>query len=392
MIIYKEFDSFKDIENLKEDWDRCVLECNSPVYMTFDWCKTWWDFYGDKMTISIILFYSDSNLVGILPVYFQKIFIGPFSIKVCRLIGSNIPPKIFNPPININYQASVLELFLQNILNRKCDVVSIGPVSEDYFSDEILNGLINKTFIGNYVKENYDFCMSMELPDNFQAYLESISNREKRAYKKNIKGLNNSYKISIDINYDFDERDFKNFQEMHHTQWLKRGMLGHFKSWPFGKEFHDALAKKQAELRRLVLIKILKNNEVVFIAYGYIFNKIFYFQLFARSISTEDEKFSLGTIGHGIIAEYMISQKVKIIELGPGYYDYKIDLGAKAENAFTYRFIADKSGSIIKNRIVKFEKKIRDLVVHKIWYRRIQPSLPALFKQPLSNRSIKLDY
>ena len=391
MITLREYNSFTDLEHIKEEWDKLVLECNSTIYMTFDWCKIWWKFYGSKNELLIFHFYDDDKIIGILPVYFEKIFFGPVSLKVCRLIGSNIPPKIFNPPVSATHKIQVLEHFLK-IISNKCDIVSIGPVSENYLSDEDQKKLNDKSLFSHCSKEFYDDHMFIKLPDNFNKYLESISSREKSAYKKNIKRLNRDFKLDVDIIKSFDEMAFKTFQGMHYNQWIKKGMLGHFKSWPFSTDFHLALAQKQAEFARYLLIKISKNQEAIFIGYGYIFNNTFYFQLFARSVSPEDEKYSIGTIGHCIIAEFLINNKGKMIELGPGLFDYKINLGAKSEKAWVYKFIANRKSSLFKHKIVMLEKKFVNIIYHKFWYRRVQPLLPAFLKQPLSKHWVRLDF
>lgn len=391
MIIFKEFNDFSKLENFRESWDNFVLECKSTVYMTYDWCVTWWEFYGDKKELSICVFYDDNILIGILPIYIEKIRFGPITFKIAKLLGANLPPKVFNPPIIPRLQTIVLEHLLNNFLGGRCDGFSIGPISDKYFPDEKLER-IDKSFIGGYKKELYDDYSFIELPDNFEGYLDSINKREKTAFVKNMKRLNRDNKLEIDINLHFNEKDFKDFQDLHYEQWMKRGMLGHFNSWPQANEFNTALAKRQADLGRYLLIKISKDDEPLFFGYGFIFGNVFYFQLFSRSISPENDKLSLGTIGHGIIAKHLIAQKVRTIELGPGYFDYKLNLGAKFEKVFLYKFVANRNSSRIKFSIASIEKKIRNNLYHKIWYRRVQPLLPISLKSPIQMRWISLDF
>ncbi|MCG8569834.1 MAG: hypothetical protein MJB14_06815, partial [Spirochaetes bacterium] len=51
------FDSFKKVEYLKEKWDSFSISCKSPIYMSFDWCKTWWKYYGHNKELLIYIFY-----------------------------------------------------------------------------------------------------------------------------------------------------------------------------------------------------------------------------------------------------------------------------------------------------------------------------------------------
>jgi CelD/BcsL family acetyltransferase involved in cellulose biosynthesis len=392
MISLTEYNSFNELESLREEWDRCVLECNSSVYMTFDWCKTWWDFYGRKKELSIQLFFRGNKLIGVLPLYIDKIYFGNMSLKVCRLIGANIPPKVFDPPIQNEYKSLIINKTLQNILPERADVVSFGPVSEFYYQNNILSDINIKHSNSQIVQSNYEPYSYFELPQYFEEYLESINHAEKKDYKYNFKRLNRDYKISIDISKKFDEADFSKFLEMHYLQWAKQGKLGHFNSWPDGKVFNIALAKKQSKLGRFMLMRIVKDDEVIFYDYGYRLGDRFYGQLSARSVLPETQKYSLGTVGMVTLAKTLIDEKINFIEAGLGYYDYKLKLGAKLEKTFIYRFIADKKISLIKYHLLEMEKKIGGLMLHKIWYRRIQPNLPAPLKTPISGRSIKLDY
>lgn len=399
MITVREYKSFKDSESIKEEWDRCVLDCNSPVYMTFDWCQIWWDFYGKNKDLSIYLFYNENELAGILPVYFEKIFLGPFEkihlnllpVKVCRLVGANIPPRIFDPPVKPDYRYSVFKLFLNKIL-QVCDVVSLGPVTRNYNSPEIFTELVKDSEIGKYYSERYDPYAFFELPDTFENYLESIDNAEKKNYKYNLRRLTRDFKINVEVNKIFDEKDFNNFQEMHYQQWIELGKLGHFKSWPLGREFNFTLAKKQAESGRYRLIKITKNDEAIVYVYGYKLENRFYGQLNARSTSPENQKFSLGTIGMITMAKTMIEENIKYVEGGLGHYDYKLKLGAKSDQSFIYRFVAKRKSSLIKNSLLALDKKAADLTYHKIWYRRIQPVMPPVLKKPISDLWIKREY
>lgn len=388
MISYKIFDSFEKLENMREEWDNFVLESGSTVYMTFDWCKTWWEFYGSKKELSVFIFYDDTKIIGILPVYFEKIFSVLFSLKVCRLVGANIPPKVFNPPISSAYKPLVLELLLKITLS-KCDLVSVGPVSENYFRPIELK---TDSVVRKFYKIEYDEYTFFDLPDSFEQYLDLLDKSEKKDFNYILRRLNRDYKIEMAVNKSFDEADFNNFLNMHSAQWLEQGKLGHFKSWPSGYEFNLSLAKRQSDLGRFRLIKVMLNDSPVVFNYGYVLGNKFYWQLPARSVSAGLNKFSLGKTGTVIMMKQMIDEKIKTVEGGIGQYDYKLNIGARSEKTFLYRFVAYRKSSLLKFKILSVEKKSGELVYHKIWYRRIQPLLPVLLKQPIPKRWIKLDY
>ncbi len=392
MIYFKEFNSFDEVKDLRQEWDHLVLDCSSPIYMSFDWCDTWWKYYGNKKELLIYMFYQNNNLIGILPLYCEKIGVKFFSLKVIKLVGANLPPKVFNPPLPSEHLSTVFEILLKALFNKGCDILSIGPVSDNYIEENRIRIILSNFSFEKCKIIFYDHYSYINVPKDFNEYLEMINKREKNAYKKNIKKLNRDYKIRIEFSDNFEESEFMNFRFMHSSQWLKQGKLGHFSSWPKGLDYNIALAKKLSEDGKYLLFRLLKNNEAIFYGYGYIFNNTFYFQIFGRSVSSENEKFSLGTIGHCIIMEYMINNGMNRIELGPGYFEYKLNLGAKLEKIYNLRFEAKKLSTKIKKSILSIDKQIYNLFYFKFWYRIVQPILPKKFKRHISVRWIKLDF
>src|SRR5205807_9591572 len=123
-------DSFKGTESWRGQWDDANHEFGGSIYMSYDWSRTWWEFYGAGKELRIFLFYADEKLVGIVPIYIDRIGFKPFEFAVARLVCANIPPKAFNPPVHPGWAESIFDCILTHLLERdRCDLISIGPVS-----------------------------------------------------------------------------------------------------------------------------------------------------------------------------------------------------------------------------------------------------------------------
>ena len=48
--------SFKELKHLEDDWDRIVFENDCNIYMSYDWCRIWWDYYGDDKELMVFVF------------------------------------------------------------------------------------------------------------------------------------------------------------------------------------------------------------------------------------------------------------------------------------------------------------------------------------------------
>ena len=45
------------LDSLRAVWDEAAVELGATIYMSYDWCKTWWDFYGANAELKIFFFY-----------------------------------------------------------------------------------------------------------------------------------------------------------------------------------------------------------------------------------------------------------------------------------------------------------------------------------------------
>lgn len=124
--------SFDQCPVSPEAWDEAVARLGGPIYMTFDWLKTWWEFYGRGRDLHLFIFSVDHKIVGLLPIYLDRMGIWPLHLKVGRVVGANIPPKVFDPPFDPDRAAQCLEHALRLLTEKeRADVVSLGPVSSN---------------------------------------------------------------------------------------------------------------------------------------------------------------------------------------------------------------------------------------------------------------------
>ena len=85
--------SFESLVSFRHTWDEAVIRLGGSLYMSYDWCRVWWEFYGAGKKLRIFVFSAAGEVVGILPVYIDSIGIRPVMFKVARLVGANIRPR-----------------------------------------------------------------------------------------------------------------------------------------------------------------------------------------------------------------------------------------------------------------------------------------------------------
>jgi hypothetical protein len=340
---------YQDFEGLcisQREWDNFVEKLNAPVYMSYDWCRIWWKIYGFGKGLRIYIFSGNDQIVGIIPIYIDCLSVGFLNLKVARLVGANIPPRIFDPPIiknwaNLAFETIALKLFGED----NCDVFSFGPVSSLYplISDikKLNEGQTN--IIGQMEEHSADVHSFFILPETFEGYLGSLSKNERKNRRKyELRYLKKSFAIQTDVLRSWEEirEEFRKFIEMHTAQWKSEGKPGHFGAWPKSKDFNFALVKELSQQGRVRLIRIRADDEAIAYEYGFAFGDCYYWLLPARKVGSSWEQYSLGSTSLVNMIKIAIEEGMRRIEAGLAHFDYKTRLGAKEYPAIVFLFTA----------------------------------------------------
>jgi len=122
--------TFDEVTCSQSEWDEASLRLGGSIYMSYDWLRVWWEFYGKGKELRLFIFRDGQRIVALLPLYLEILGVSPVKLRVARLVGANIPPKAFDPAVDEGASQAVFE----HVINRlflwdKCDLLSYGPVS-----------------------------------------------------------------------------------------------------------------------------------------------------------------------------------------------------------------------------------------------------------------------
>ena len=389
--------SFAGLDALRETWDEAVIRLGGTIYMSYDWVRTWWDFYGAGNELRLFVFQSGDQVVGIVPLYIATFGVWPLRLKVARLVGANIPPKVFDPPIHEAWAATIFERVLAQLFGKDaCDLLSFGPVSTRHTSLEKLPGacLASKGLVGEARISLDGVHAVFGLPAGMEAYFDSLgkSERKKRTYELRL--LRKEHEIKVEVLADARdvEAGFVRFAEQHTAQWNAEGKSGHFGAWPRGKEYNQALVKAQGVLGRVRFVRIWANGQVVSDQYAFAFGDSWFWELPARAVASEWTRFSLGPAGLIATIEAAIREGARRLEGGLGHYDYKVKLGASEQPVGRLRVVADRPTA--RTRLVLFNA-LRICLLYayqKAWRRRLASRLPRALARPQWNFWLRLDF
>lgn len=372
--VYK---NFEEINNLQPEWDSFMESIDAEIFLTFDWCRIWWKYYGKKRILGIFIFKEDNNICAILPLFWEKINIGPISLKVIKMVASDYMPVTISIPIKKDYFEKVIKIMLKKIkIVWQWDILYLGPISGKFPLIDKVKKSLEYELGRNYILEetSKDVQTYFKVEDSWESQVTSLGKNQRTNLRRTFRELSAN---SISICSTLASKEnlmmyFNNFVQIHQNYWQRRGKPGHFIAWPNAYQFHYETAEIQLRLNRLRLIEIKFNEQIVGYEYIYKFNNTYYWFLSARADEKINPKLDYKWIAFREKIENAIKDKVQLIDGMRGKYEYKLLMGGKyfsIKNIFIY----SKNSKNIKILILRTYAWFFDILYSKLWHGRIAP-------------------
>jgi len=374
-------DSFDSLESVAEEWNGFVLEETNSIYLTFDWCRVWWEFYGRNRRLAVLIFRSEGRIVGILPFGIDKVFIGWGFLRIAKLLNSEYTACVLHPAIldeNLEeiFNSVIGAMFGKNV----CDLLSFGQIVEESESVAALrNAALSRgqklTVWGDRSAAVHCY---FELPRTFEEYLKSLSSKQRANLRRRQRMIEEQYGPlrSIDFNHWEDiQREFSSFREMHDRYWESQGQGGHFVDLVDGEAFTLDLVRKLSEEGGVCLKRIDAGDRPIGYQFLLFFGKTVHWRLTAREIGEEWSKLGIGVQALHLLIEDSISQGFQVIEAGPGIYEYKTQMGGKYLEMRTVSIGPRTAICRIKVVSLSIVYKLLDVFYYKVRYQRLVKAL-----------------
>lgn len=374
------YDKFDDLLKMQPAWDNFMEEMDAEIFLSYDWCKLWWQYYGKGRRLKIIIFCLRGKLIGILPVFMENIGIIPFNVRIVKIVGTDFMPTTITLPINPNYLKLIIPIFLDKIsFFWSWDILHIGALSGAYKQIDLISETLSNALNGSHQFEliETDVQTYYEIADSFDNQIKTLSPRQRTKTKRVYKELRDK-KITLS-SIVADEQNYMSFLcdfiDMHQAQWQNIKMPGHFVAWPHARELHKEMASAQIKHDRLRILKIILNDQCIGYEYIYKYGKTYCWFLSARSDLSDYPRIDFHRIAFGEKINHAINDKVRCIDSMRGYYEYKLVLGGKLEPVHSALVCSNKFGSNFKYLVFKKSARLLDIIYMKIWRRRVAPKL-----------------
>jgi CelD/BcsL family acetyltransferase involved in cellulose biosynthesis len=379
--------SFSGAESYRSVWDDLVLRAGADVYQTFDWCRLWWHYYGERRQLHILLCFSGEELVGLVPAFIETLWLGPARLRVAKLVGADYTLHLCNLPVLAEALPSVISRAIHHFLGvHHCDLLLLGPLSGPAArADELVAMGRNERELVARVETLGDSCNTyFDLPGTFDEYLKVIGKQQRGNLNRTLAQFSKAHRVAFDIVSQPDRlvAEFEGFCVLHRAQWRAEGKLGHFGDWPHAESFNHDLVRALGGQGRVRFHRILADDQVVSSQYSFVFGSTNYWRLPARVFAPEWDRLSLGRMGLAKMIEASIAEGQHIVEGGRGHYAYKLQMGGREWPLRTLQFVQRGIGVSARVRAFMAIACLLNLAYYKVLFARVAPRVPAI-QRPL---------
>ncbi len=376
--------NWQNLDTLRGEWDDLALSLQSDVYATFDWCRIWWQYYGNKRELAVHVFRQGPTLCAVVPMFLETLGAGPARIRLARLIGCDHSVTTCGLVTAPDQIPAVMNFVARECFAADCDALQLGPMSGDDSSATAVASALAQTAFSVVKAVDRHPHMLFDVPPTFDAFVEQLSTKERRNLRRDERKLDELGFVTRTSLTDASDvtRGMDQFIALHQQHWRAQGQLGHFDDWPQSRPFHHAMAQRQHAKNRLLLTEITAAESTVAMEYSYQFGTRMHWILGARVPNVS------GRIGFAALMRQAIDRGATRIDALRGYYEYKRLLGASCIQQ--REILAARPGLLRRARPAGFScaSQLLDCVYYRMWFSRIRPRL-GLPGRPLSRLWIR---
>jgi len=331
----------EDFLGLEKEWKALLPQTAADnIFLSWEWVSTWWEVFGEGKQPHILAFRDGAKLVGILPCYTRsRPLLRLGKIRELRFIGTGETVRsefldLIWLPVHREECLELLEEFLSRDRNWDIavftdlkDVSTLGPFLADRFpGQEVINR---------------EPCYYVEIPPDFETYLEGLDSRMRRNIRNRRRNLARDFLVEYRRLGEEDnlEEWMEEFKRLHAARLKERGLPSKF-SDPSYLRFHSLLSKTLHNRGYLFAADLRLDKKTVAARYNFLYNSAVYdYQ------TGYDPAYGRKGVMQALIS-YMIEdctiEKLKKFDFLAGSEDYKRHF-ANAETEISSRRIVNQT-------------------------------------------------
>ena len=327
-------------------WDRLVQ--NQPMRTT-TWLLTWWKhFQTDNKELSILLFYEDSELVGVAPLYVDVVG----NRRIYRLLGdtgdvcTDHNSWFAKPGYETRVGCAVGEYFLQN---KRWDRLHLLAVDEADATNQALLAYLGPQQLPVH-KQGTLNCWTLPIPESWDDYLSVLSKSHRKRCRRLVRSYFDSDRVAIhEATRETYEDVWRVFLNLHALRWgSPERPDGSFSNRRF-RAFHEDVSRAFLEQDRLRLCYMTCDDQPIAAEYQFFDGDTLY--AYQSGIALDSGERQPGNLSLIATIQFCIERGITSLDLLRGDEPYKAHWRASPAACQDLRIWPDGIANVISAKL-----------------------------------------
>lgn len=376
---HRVFDSFDALADVRAAWND-LAERTGDLFASADWCATWWRYYGSGRRLEIHTFCDGPRLVGVLPLFHERVWLGGLGLRVVRLLACDHTVDAAGLAVEPEHAGPALRLVLDRLGSRGgWDLLQLGPLRhyvdalETMADDGSEHHQVQAAILGR--QDNW--LTHFDLPDTYAQYLKSLqgvdrSNLLRRERKLHALG---PVEVAAADTPEQIDRAMDALIDLHQHLWAGKGQRGQFLDWPRYGEFHRETAHRLAARGRLALLSLTVAGQVVGVTYGYYCAGRLHSLIRGYRDDEAWRIYGLGRLLHCYAVRHAIEAGARSVDDGRGIFEYKLRFGGQLRGERSLALVRRGWGPRLRVWVALRVAYFVHVLYNRLWFDRLAPRL-----------------
>ncbi len=347
-------------DSLEKDWNELSDRTECTIYQTYEWQRTWWEYFGQGRQLHLLIFKEGDRTVGIIPMFREKVRALGVKAVVALMMSGSEESEYIDILTDTEHRQEVLKAFVSYLsrASMKWDFFEMRDLSARSETMKFLPGCLEASGFGVY-SYNGNINQEVPLPSTWEGFLQHIGGNLRYQLKKKTDRLKKNYPVEVETVNGGDEAieaAVQEFARIHGGRWESLGYENAFGNEHF-LDFHVEVARRFARRGWLRMFFLKVNGTRVAVNFDFNFHdRIYFYQ--GNVYAPEDVmKYSPGFLLRCIAIEQGIAEGMKIYDMGRGHEAYKTnDFKCVASDQWLIRATNRDSASRIRFKLFLFSE------------------------------------
>ena len=318
-------DSGAALAGLRSEWNG-LLETSreASAFLSWEWQEAWWRIYGAGRGLRIYTRYRGGRLVGILPLYHQRVGVVPgLTCGRLRLVGSggDTSPDYLGALLDPDGEEETAAALVNHVLDdRGWDALWLSDVREESPVAVALQAALarrrERLHIGPSTRITF-----LPLAASWETLLagldahwrQEVRRRRRRLEERGARCVLLEDPAKLDVAFD-------RLGELHRLRWTRRAERHSF-STPEYLQFHREVMRRFLKRGWLRLFALQLGDQAIAMRYCFRFrHEVFAFQ---SGFDPAYDRLSPGSVLMSHVVEHSIREGARVVDMLKGEYPHK---------------------------------------------------------------------